>query len=68
MSLTTTLVARGESFTPPSPADFNLPPVGPDHTFTFLGQEMYLGVTKPMLLLVLSSASHARSQLRAELG
>ena len=55
MSLTTTLVARGESFTPPSPADFNLPPVGPDHTFTFLGQEMYLGVTKPMLLLVLGA-------------
>ncbi len=56
MSLISTLVVRSEEFMPPGPADFNLPPVGPDHTFTFLGQEMYLGVTKPMLLLVLSAA------------
>lgn len=56
MSLIPTLVAPGEGFTPPGPGDFNLPPTGPDHSFTFLGQQMYLGVTKPMLLLVLSAA------------
>ncbi|WP_295658594.1 F0F1 ATP synthase subunit A [uncultured Nocardioides sp.] len=42
-------------FTPPGPADFNLPPIGPDRTFEFLGQEMYLGVTKPMLQLLLAA-------------
>jgi F-type H+-transporting ATPase subunit a len=56
VSLTTTLVAPRESYTPPGPGDFNLPPVGPDNTFTFLGQEMYLGATKPVLMLVLSAA------------
>ena len=55
MSLTPTLVAPREEFVPPGPGDFNLPPVGPHDTFTFLGQEMYLGVTKPMLMLVLSA-------------
>lgn len=55
MSLTPTLVARTEEFVPPGPGDFNLPPVGPDHTFNFLGQEMYAGVTKPMLQLVLGA-------------
>jgi F-type H+-transporting ATPase subunit a len=44
-----------ESFTPPGPEDFNLPPVGPHSTFTFMGQEMYLGVTKPMIQLVLAA-------------
>lgn len=43
-----------EGFTPPGPGDFNLPPVGPHSEFEFLGQTMYLGVTKPMLQLVLS--------------
>lgn len=47
------LAASGDTFTPPGPGDFNLPPVGPDKTFTFLGQEMYLGVTKPMLQIVI---------------
>jgi len=42
-------------FTPPGPGDFNLPPVGPDNPFTFLGQPMYAGVTKPMLQLVLGA-------------
>jgi F-type H+-transporting ATPase subunit a len=46
---------RGEGFTPPGPGDFNLPPLGPDHTFDFLGETMYAGVTKPMLLLVLAA-------------
>nr|WP_110182582.1 F0F1 ATP synthase subunit A [Nocardioides solisilvae] len=47
-----------EGFTPPGPGDFNLPPVGYTSetapTFEFLGQTMYLGVTKPMLQLALS--------------
>jgi len=47
--------AQGEGFTPPGPDDFNLPPVGPDATFEFLGQTMYLGVTKPMIQLVLAA-------------
>ena len=46
--------AQGEEFHPPGPADFNLPPLGPDNTFEFLGQTMYMGVTKPMLQLVLA--------------
>ena len=29
---------RVEGFTPPGPGDFNLPPIGPDKTFEFLGQ------------------------------
>jgi F-type H+-transporting ATPase subunit a len=44
-----------ESFTPPGPGDFDLPPIGPDNTFQFLGETMYAGVTKPMLQLVLSA-------------
>jgi F-type H+-transporting ATPase subunit a len=44
-----------EGFTPPGPGDFNLPPIGPDTTFEFLGQTMYLGVTKPMIQLVLAA-------------
>ncbi len=56
MSLTLSAVAfTEEEFTPPGPGDFNLPPVGPDTTFEFLGQTMFLGVTKPMLQLVLSA-------------
>ena len=43
-----------EEFTPPGPSDFNLPPLGPDTTFGFLGETMYLGVTKPMIQLVLA--------------
>jgi len=43
------------SFTPPGPDDFNLPPIGPSSEFEFLGQTMYLGVTKPMLQLVLAA-------------
>ena len=47
--------AGEEGFTPPGPGDFNLPPIGPDSTFEFLGQSMYAGVTKPMLQLVLAA-------------
>lgn len=47
-----------EGFNPPGPGDFNLPPVGYTQetapTFSFLGETMYLGVTKPMLQLALS--------------
>ncbi len=45
-----------EEFTPPGPGDFNLPPIGPHSEFEFLGQTMYLGVTKPMIQLVLAAA------------
>ena len=60
LALSSTLLGAGapsaaEGFTPPGPGDFILPPVGPDQTFMFLGQEMYLGVTKPMLQLVLAA-------------
>jgi F-type H+-transporting ATPase subunit a len=48
-------VVRSESFEPPGPGDFNLPPVGPDDSFTFLGQSMFAGVTKPMIQLVLAA-------------
>ena len=63
------LAAEG-GFTPPGPGDFNLPPLGPDQTFEFLGQTMYLGVTKPMLQLVLAAALvfwffHAAAKKRA---
>ena len=50
-----TILAEGEGFTPPGPGDFNLPPVFGGGTFTFGGEEMYLGVTKPMLQLVLAA-------------
>ena len=54
MTLIGTSPLGSESFTPPGPGDFNLPPIGPDRTFEFLGQQMYLGVTKPMLQVVLA--------------
>lgn len=56
MSLVAATVSpRTEEFTPPGPGDFNLPPIGPDNTFEFLGETMYLGVTKPIIMLVLSA-------------
>ncbi|WP_246456065.1 F0F1 ATP synthase subunit A [Nocardioides mesophilus] len=55
MSFVGTTSVRAEGFTPPGPGDFNLPPIGPDNTFEFLGQSMYAGVTKPMLQLVLAA-------------
>ena len=55
MSFVGTHLVRAEGFTPPGPGDFNLPPIGPDKTFEFLGQEMYLGVTKPILQLILAA-------------
>jgi F-type H+-transporting ATPase subunit a len=51
-----TLVVRAEGFTPPGPGDFNLPPIGGGHeTFEWLGQSHYIGVTKPMVQLVLAA-------------
>ncbi|HSJ19282.1 MAG TPA: F0F1 ATP synthase subunit A [Nocardioidaceae bacterium] len=47
--------AAGEEFVPPGPGDFNLPPIGPYTTFEFMGETMYLGVTKPMLQIVLAA-------------
>ena len=49
------LTIRTEEFTPPGPRDFNLPPIGTDKTFEWLGATHYLGVTKPMLQLVLAA-------------
>ena len=47
--------AKGEGFTPPSPEDFNLPPVGPSSSFELFGQTWALGVTKPILQLLLAA-------------
>jgi F-type H+-transporting ATPase subunit a len=56
VSLIGTTVTSADEFTPPGPGDFNLPPIGGGHeTFEWLGQTHYLGVTKPMLQLVLSA-------------
>jgi F-type H+-transporting ATPase subunit a len=55
VSLTGTTVIRAEEFVPPGPADFDLPPVGPQGTFEMFGQSFYLGVTKPMLQIVLAA-------------
>ncbi|GAB2883636.1 F0F1 ATP synthase subunit A [Nocardioides pacificus] len=55
MSAIAMTAVRAEGFTPPGPGDFNLPPIGPDKTFEFLGETMYLGVTKPMLQMVLAA-------------
>jgi F-type H+-transporting ATPase subunit a len=55
VSFVGTNLVRAEGFTPPGPGDFNLPPVGPDSTFEFMGQTMYLGVTKPILQLILAA-------------
>ena len=55
MSLIGTTVIRAEEFVPPGPADFDLPPVGPHGTFEMFGQSFYLGVTKPMLQIVLAA-------------
>lgn len=48
-------VVRSDGFTPPGPSDFDLPAIGGGHdTFTMFGQEFVLGVTKPMLQIVLA--------------
>ena len=48
--------AEGDGFTPPGPHDFDLPAIGGGHdTFEMFGQSFVLGVTKPMLQLVLAA-------------
>lgn len=49
------VVRSADGFTPPGPADFDLPAIGGGSTVDFLGQEAVLGVTKPMLQLVLAA-------------
>ena len=50
------VAADDGGFTPPGPGEFNLPPIGGGHeTFDFMGQSHYIGVTKPMLQLVLAA-------------
>ncbi|WP_336623993.1 F0F1 ATP synthase subunit A [Nocardioides sp.] len=49
------LAGDDEGFVPPGPDDFNLEPVGPYSEFEFLGETMYLGVTKPMIQIVLAA-------------
>lgn len=49
-------VVRADGFTPPGPGDFNLPAIGGGHdTFEMFGQSFVLGVTKPMLQIVLAA-------------
>ena len=56
MSVTgTTVIRASEEFAPPGPADFDLPAVGPHGTFELFGQSFVLGVTKPMLQIVLAA-------------
>jgi F-type H+-transporting ATPase subunit a len=48
--------AEGDGFTPPGPQDFDLPAIGGGHdTFEMFGQTFVLGVTKPMLQIVLAA-------------
>jgi len=49
------LIVRSEGFTPPGPADFDLPAIGGGGTFDFLGQAQVAGVTKPMLQIVFAA-------------
>lgn len=48
--------ADGEGYTPPGPAEFDLPPIGGDlGSFEVFGQSFAIGITKPMLQLVLAA-------------
>lgn len=55
MSMIAQVAVKAEGFVAPGPGDFDLPPIGPDKTFEMFGQTFYLGVTKPMLQIVLSA-------------
>ena len=47
---------EGDTFTPPGPAEFDLPPIGGDFgSFEMFGQTWLIGVTKPMLQVVLAA-------------
>ncbi len=56
MRFTGTPIRASEGFTPPGPADFDLPPIGPSSSFELFGQSFYLGATKPMIQIVLAGA------------
>jgi F-type H+-transporting ATPase subunit a len=49
------ILSTEEGFTPPGPGDFNLPAIFGEGTFGFLGQAQTSGVTKPMVMVVLSA-------------
>ena len=55
VSLIPTLVPGAEEYVPPVRVTSTCRRSGPTRRSTFLGQEMYLGVTKPMLQLVLGA-------------
>ncbi len=56
MNTLSAFVVRTEEFTPPGPGDFDLPPVGGGFgNFQLFGETWSLGITKPMLQLVLSA-------------
>ena len=55
MSLTPLILAASEEAPAPGPGDFNLPPILGGSEFEFLGQPMWLGVTKPMVQLILAA-------------
>jgi F-type H+-transporting ATPase subunit a len=47
---------RAEEFQPPGPGDFDLPPVGDGFgSFTAFGEEWVIGITKPMIQLVIAA-------------
>ena len=49
-------LVRADGFAPPGPGDFDLPAIGGGHdTFEMFGQSFVLGVTKPMVQLVLAA-------------
>ncbi len=48
-------IIRAEGFTPPGPRDFDLPAIGGGGSFELFGQSFVLGVTKPMLQIVLAA-------------
>lgn len=50
------VLASGEEFAPPGPADFDLPAIfGDAEAATLLGMETWSGVTKPMIQLVVAA-------------
>jgi len=49
-------ISTSEGFTPPGPGEFNLPPIfgSTENSLGYLGQSFSSGVTKPMVLVVIS--------------
>lgn len=53
--MSSVIIRADEPFTPPGPADFDLPPIGGSFgSFELFGQTWELGITKPMLQVVLA--------------